>query len=139
MTGINHIEDKKFGKIVDDFRCFTPSLLIYDEEKIVKYKISGECCQCGLICKGFDMCYDVNFFIFNGTCHSEDPKDAVGSIKRKKKDFAKSLLTDADNFDIYFPENANPYDKLMIIGATLMLDYTYFEDGQGDNNRRYNH
>ena len=32
MTGINHEEDKKFGKIIDDWRCCNPSLLIYGEE-----------------------------------------------------------------------------------------------------------
>lgn len=135
MTGINHVEDKKFGKIVDDFRCCTPSLLVYDEEKRLKYNIAGECCQCGLVCQSCDMCYDVKFSIFNGNCPSEDPKDAVGSIIRKKKSLTKSLFTDSDNFDIYFPDNATPYDKLMLIGATLMLDYTYFED---DGNEKTN-
>lgn len=140
MTGINHEEDRKFGKIVDDWRCCDPSLIIYGENKEKRFIISGECCQCGLVCKGCEMCYEVKFFIYDGNCKEEDPKNAIGSIKRKKKDFVKAVFTDADSFDLYFPENATPYDKLMLIGATLMLDYTYFEDSSADNNRNsYNY
>ena len=68
---------------------------------------------------------DVKFFIFNANCSDEDPKNAVGSIvKKKKKDSVKAMFTDVDNFNIYFPDNASPYDKLMLIGASLMIDYT---------------
>jgi len=136
MTGINHEEDKKFGKIIDDWRCCNPSLLIYGENgNKLRYKITGECCQCGLVCTSCYMLYDVKFFIYEADCKEEDPLKSVGSIFRKKKDLAKGMFTDADNFDIYFPEKASGHEKLMIIGATLMLDYTYFENSNINNNR----
>ena len=56
MTGIIHTGKKKFGKIIDDFRCCDPSLIIYDEDDNLKFKISGWCCQCGLVCKGCAKC-----------------------------------------------------------------------------------
>jgi len=137
MTGINHQDDKKFGKIIDDWRCCDPSLMIYGEdEKNLRYKVSGGCCQAGLMCKGCEMCYEVKFYIYEANA-TENPKNAVGSIVKKKNKLLQGLFTDADNFDIYFPSNASAYEKLMIIGATLMLDYTYFEDNGNDKNRRH--
>jgi hypothetical protein len=135
MTGINHEDGSRFGKIIDDWRCCNPSLEVFTETNLKKYKISGECCQCGLMCA---FCADVTFYIYDAHCKEEIPSNALGSIVRKRKDPLKAILSDADNFDIYFPENANAYEKLMIIGATLMLDYTYFEEDEDMDRRKKN-
>lgn len=132
MMGYNHIDKKEFGKIIDDWRCCDLSLQVFDIDQRLKYKIAGGYCQCALMCKSYETCYDVSFYIYDRNCSDETPKNALGSIIRQKMSVTKSVLTDADNFEINFPENASPYDKLMIIGATLMLDYTYFEESPGD-------
>ena len=64
MRGINHFDETEFGKIVDDWRCCNPSLEIFSENKSKKYKITGTCCQCALICPVAAMCNDVKFFIY---------------------------------------------------------------------------
>ena len=129
MTGLDHEAEKPFWKIIDDWRCCDPSLMVYGEDtKRLKYKISGECCQAGIVCKSMKMCYEVKFCIFDANCKDEDPKNAVGSITRKIPNLAEALFTDADCFEVNLPENATVNEKLMIIGAVLMLDYTYFED-----------
>lgn len=132
MTGLNTMENIEFGKIVDDWSCCDMTLNVYDQEKRLKYKINGGCCQCALMCKRYETCYEVCYFIYPANSKSGDTENAVGKIIRQKKDVVKSILTDADNFEIFFPENAAAYDKLMLIGATLMLDYVYFEESPGD-------
>ena len=131
MNGINTMENKNFGKIVDDWRCCDMSLQVYDDSGNLKYKIVGGCCQCAMVCKRYETCYEVCYFIYEAKS-PEDEKNAVGKIVRQKKTIGKSIFTDADNFEINFPETATPYDKLMIIGATLMLDYMYFEESPSD-------
>ena len=133
MTAHNHNEDKQIGKVYDDFRCFDPSFQVSDEENKKKYKISGSCCQCGLLCKSYSPFYETKFFIYEADA-PEDPNNAVGSIVKKERECFKALFTDADEFDIYFPKNATAYDKLMLIGTTLMIDYSYFEEDNANQN-----
>lgn len=132
MTGINHETDKEIGKVIDDWRCCDPSFQIYNENNEKKYKVVGTCCQIGLMCKACP-CYETKFFIYNKD-DEEVPEKAVGSIVKKERDCIKSMVTDADQFDIFFPQGATVYDKLMIMGTALMIDYTYFEDERGNTN-----
>lgn len=127
MTGTNHKDGIDFGKVVDDWRCCDPSFQIFDQENKKKYKIAGSCCQCGLMCKTCSPFYETKFFIYDADAN-EDPSNAVGSIVRKSRECFKAMFTDADEFNVYFPKNATAYDKLMLIGTTLMIDYTYFEE-----------
>merc|ERR1711957_1065115 len=86
-----------------------------------------------LMCKRCETCYEVIFHIYLGNCRDEDPKNAVGKIIRQTKTVASSILTDCYSFEVFFPEiGCSAYDKLMIIGATIMLDYTYFEEAPSD-------
>lgn len=59
----------------------------------------------------------------------------VGTIKKKCQGI-QELVTDADTFILTFPDNASPEEKLMLIGAVLLLDYRYYEDNgcEDDNN-----
>lgn len=47
---------------------------------------------------------------------------------KKGKDCIKNTFGDADNFSLVFPDNATKEDKALLLAATLMLDYMYFED-----------
>ena len=53
-------------------------------------------------------------------------------IKKVKGDFIKEITTDADNYEVTFPPNASPEEKLLILGATMMIDYRYYEDTNED-------
>ena len=131
MFGINHVDEKQFGRIYDQWSFCNPSFQIYNQDNQLKYKISGDCCQCGLLFPNCS-CSETKFYIYEANA-DENPTNAVGTIVRKVKDCLKSLISDADQFDINFPKNANAYDKLMIIGNTLMIDYTYFEEENEDD------
>ena len=139
MTGFNHSENRKIGRVYEPWKCCDPNFEIYDEQDKLKYVASGECCQCGICCKSFGKCYETKFFLFDANNANRDPSVSVGSIIRKAPGIAKAMVSDADNFDVIFPNNASVFDKLMIIGATLMIDYAFFEDEGSDNNHHHNH
>ena len=46
-----------------------------------------------------------------------------------KKLFAgvQEFISDADNFELVFPETATPDEKFMLICCVLMIDYRYYE------------
>lgn len=131
MVGVNHIDNIQFGKVIEPCKCCDPAFDIYDENNNLKYVISGECCQCGLCCKSLGKFYETRFEIYS--VNDGNSGISKGSIVRKIPNLVNALFTDADNFDVNFPSNATEYDKLMIIGATLMIDYEYFEDNGGDD------
>jgi len=43
------------------------------------------------------------------------------------------MLGDADNFSVVFPKAANAEERSLIMAATIMLDYMYFEEKAGGN------
>ena len=137
MTGFNHSENRNIGRIYEPFRCCDPNFQIFDEKNVLKYLVAGDCCQCGILCKSCGKCYETMFYIFDANNSSRDPAQSIGSITRKNPGIAKAMFTDADNFDVVFPDNATPLDKLMIIGATLMIDYAFFEDEGGNENHHH--
>ena len=50
------------------------------------------------------------------------------------------VITDADSYQVSFPKNASPNDKLLLIALGLMIDYQYFETDASDNHDgRYHH
>ena len=45
--------------------------------------------------------------------------------------------TDADSYQVGFPQNSTPEDKLLLIGLGLMIDYQYFETSASDSGSGY--
>ena len=50
----------------------------------------------------------------------------------------QSAVGVADFYTITFPPEANPEDKVMLIGATIMIDYLYYEDKDDSDQRNRN-
>jgi len=71
-------------------------------------------------------CNDIVFEISNAT-----EGECVGTIIKKWSGFSREVFTDADNFQIIFPSNATVENKAILIGATFLIDFMYFEDTQG--------
>jgi hypothetical protein len=136
MVGMNHTEQRSIGKIYNPFTCFDPKFNVFNENNELKYIISGDCCQCGIICTCYGRCYETIFNIYDAKNSNTDPSQSLGKIIRRIPGAIKIFFSDADNYDIIFPPNATAYEKLMIIGTTLMIDYTFFEE-EPDNCRSY--
>jgi hypothetical protein len=132
--------NKRLGMIKHVCTFCDPEFEVYDENGTLKYIITADCCQCGLICNN-------NFFgklsevIFNILAPNNN--QVVGTIVKKSANFSE-VVTDADSYQINFPTSANPTDKLLIIALGLMIDYQFFEtkaSGEQNNrrNRRYHY
>lgn len=109
----------KFGKIRDPFCACTPEVDIYDRNDNLRYEISTECCQEGLCCgAACSKLNDIRFHIFqNG--------NRLGDICKLQAGYDE-FFTKADSYLVKFPPIATPEDRMMLIVATLLLDYQYF-------------
>jgi hypothetical protein len=105
------------GKI--KFRCTfcTRELSILDEHGTEIYRIVAPCCSFW------------TFYIQNTS------EQRVGEIKKKWSGFLKEMYTDADNFGVEFPKDATPKHKALLLAATFLIDFLYFEDNGNNNNR----
>lgn len=119
------------GKSVHIFTCCDPTFELYTAKGQLKYIVSADCCQCILLCPGMiGKTYQGEFDIIDAVSNQ-----AVGKIIKEPASFAE-MVTDADSYTVNFPINANAYDKLMLMGLTIMADYQYFETNANNNNKR---
>ena len=132
MSGRYVESNVELGKVVEPYTCCDPLINVYNKDGIVRYKISTDCCQCGYCCRN-SICgklSEITFNIYNG--NQSATGRGVGSIRRVVRG-AINLFSDADTYEVTFPVDASPEEKLMLIGATLMLDYQYFESNSDDS------
>jgi len=129
-----------FGSISEPWTCCDPLFVIKDMNKEPQFQIHADCCQCGLCCRNdvCGKCSDVLFPIYPASVTDFHPQNSIGMIKKVSGDLLKELLTDADNFEVLFPPNASPEEKLLMIGATLMIDYLFYEDTTKSQQNRDN-
>ena len=127
------------GRIKQPFSCCDPLFSIYDNTGTLKYSIHANCCQCGLVCRN-TFCGKLSGVIFNIYNSSNINSNPVGSIIKKVASGAE-LITSADSYQINFPPEASPNDKMLLIIAGLMVDYQFFEESasQNNNNSGYYH
>ncbi|KAM3138302.1 hypothetical protein pb186bvf_009578 [Paramecium bursaria] len=110
-------------------------LNILDEQRNIKFYISGECVQCGycarltLFPRCPEPCSKIYFNIYN--MH----KQIVGSIINVQmivyinrfNGCVQEYCSKADKFVINFPPGCTFYDKALIIMAMITIDYDIFE------------
>lgn len=135
MTGKYEENNQTFGKIVEPCTLCSPEFKIFNKDNTLKYTLNINCCQCGFQCRG-NYCgrmASCTFEIYNGNATSGS---VVGTVTRRCTG-VKNVVTDADTFIIKFPQDAQPEDKLMIIGAVLLIDYRYYEtNGQQEDKNK---
>ena len=124
-NGINRIK-KSIGSVIEQFSC-GPFLYVYGSNDEIRWKIYGEYCQCGFCCKetSFGKCYEVDFWIYDANSDMKINKP-VGNIHKVFKGLSE-LMTDSDAFILTFPKKATPIERLMLVGAVILIDYRYFE------------
>lgn len=136
MTGKISQNDLPLGRIYMPCTCCDPRFNLYNNKEQLRYKITADCCQCGFFCKaGCGRCGEVLFTIHNSNKTDCTIENKDGSIKKCNAGL-QELISDADNFEIVFPIDASPEEKFMLIGATLMLDYAFFEDNGSNNSNQ---
>ena len=124
-------EDIYLGKVHDPWHCCNLTMEIFDEDNNKNYYISGSCCQCGLYCHWpCGPCERVVFKIF------DMDNNEVGSIEKIWSSCVKELFSDADNFIANFPASSTWKQKALLLGATLMIDFRFFEKQKKNNNNQ---
>ena len=122
---------KVVGKAIHIWTCCDPTFECYDGKGHLKYLVSANCCQCILLCPGMiGKSYEGQFDILDPTSNQ-----AIGNIIKEPATFSE-MVTDADSYTVNFPPNANAYDKLLLMGLTILTDYQYFETNSCNNNNR---
>ena len=129
--------NQPLGRIKQPFTCCDPMFTTYDNTGVIRNTIHADCCQCGLICKN-NFCGKLSEVVFNVFGGSNVVTSPVGSII-KKVATAAELVTSADSYQVNFPPQATPTDKMLLIVAGLMIDYQFFEEtaSSNDNTRNY--
>jgi len=98
--------------------CSTPCIEIYDSFKNLRYKIVGESCQTG-ICGpiGIRIC-DVNYKIKRDNIE-------VGNLTKLGTGLGK-FFSKGDSYQLTFPFDSTPEEKMLLIIAGVLMDYLLF-------------
>lgn len=110
---------QSIGTIKANFNmCSTPNIEIYNSINCLRYKIVGECCQTG-ICGpiGVKLC-DINFKIMKDNFE-------VGKLTKLGSSLGK-FFSKGDSYQLIFPIDATPEEKMLLIIAGLLIDYLAF-------------
>ena len=119
------------GRIKQPFTCCDPEFLIHDNTGNIKYIVHGDFCQCGLCCAN-NFCGKLSEVIFNiSTLSNRD--SPCGAIIKKSAN-ASELVTSADSYQVIFPRDATPQEKMLLIVMGLMIDYQFFEEKASEKN-----
>jgi hypothetical protein len=125
------------GKVYEPCTCCDPMFHVMDTKDKVKWKVTADYCQCGICCRnGCGKCSEVLFPIHSGDKTDLSKESSEGYIKKLFTGI-QELVSDADSFELGFPNNATPEEKMMLIATVLMIDFRFYEDN-GNNQRRHN-
>ena len=125
--------NQPLGRIKQPFTCCDPIFSTYDNTGNKRYTIHADCCQCGLICAN-NFCGKLSEVIFH-IYNNDNLSHPCGSITKKSANIGE-LVTSADSYQITFPPDATPEDKMVLISAGLMIDYQFFEESATEGNNR---
>ena len=116
------------GKICDNWDCTQHSFSIFDDKDTEIYSVFGECCQCNW--------GTVTFDLWKGHKEVRLPQRLV----RTPKSFAHAAMgSDADNFDVGFPDGAPYNHRVLLMALALMVDIQLFETHAADQHRHGSH
>lgn len=120
------------GKIKHICTVCDPTFDVYNATTGLKYVVAADCCQCALWCSGFWAKTSRGVFeiLDAGT------KQRCGTITKEPANMAE-LVTDADSYNVIFPNNADANDKFLLMGLAILIDYSFFEtDANEDHEKR---
>ena len=122
ITGIFQNDNQFFGSVTQEYTCCDP-LFEIKNEKGVKYVITIDCDQCSFCCS----CCCSKFNKVECIISDGRNRKPVGKITKTPARNFVEIVGDADTYEIEFPPDATPHEKLSIIMAGLFIDYRYFE------------
>lgn len=125
---IQDAEGEPLGAITEDFWFCVPSFKVTTETGALQYNVQPPTC-CGGVC--------IDLF-YLGICSCQVPFNVylpgktgsgqeVGYVVKRWGGLVAELFTDADKFELRFPEGADPQSKSRLLGATFLLNQIFYE------------
>lgn len=105
------------GHILQTWHPFLPKFSIQDADRQTVLRVVGPCWTCGC---GTDTNFEVK---------TPDESRSVGRISKQWGGLLREALTDADDFGLQFPLDLDVKVKAVLLGATFLIDYMFFENG----------
>jgi len=113
-----------------------PSYKVFDQNDNYLYLVHAPTCCCGMCpnccaegnpCCGKGCC-KVPFWIFDpNQANTNGDAPHLGKILKRPKSLSVEVFTDAESFEVTFPENASMAAKGTLVGAALLFNSLYFE------------
>ena len=123
------------GRVICEFSCCEMIFSLFDKTNNFVYQIRGNLWQIGIYnrqqnnCAFCKSCQQAFLFIHD----VKNGMKRVGIVEKRGRGFME-LISDADNFSLLFPIYANGEERVLIMAACLLLDFSYFETKGGGNN-----
>ncbi|XP_077015246.1 phospholipid scramblase 2 [Tamandua tetradactyla] len=106
---------EKIGYVYQSFHPFFPKFKLKNENKEDLMKIRGPCMVSRCL-------MNVNFNIL-----SLDDEKVIGTISKQWTGYVTDMFTDANKFRIQFPFDLDVKMKALMLAASFLIDYMYFE------------
>nr|XP_058903251.1 phospholipid scramblase 3 isoform X3 [Kogia breviceps] len=107
------------GHVLQTWHPFLPKFSIQDADRQTVLRVVGPCWTCGC---GTDTNFEVKI---------PDESRSVGRISKQWGGLLREALTDADDFGLQFPLDLDVRVKAVLLGATFLIDYMFFEKRGG--------
>uniref|UniRef100_A0A9L0T2E9 Phospholipid scramblase n=1 Tax=Equus caballus TaxID=9796 RepID=A0A9L0T2E9_HORSE len=107
------------GHVLQTWHPFLPKFSIQDANRKTILRVVGPCWTCGC---GTDTNFEVK---------TPDESRSVGRISKQWGGLLREALTDADDFGLQFPLDLDVRVKAVLLGATFLIDYMFFEKRGG--------
>ncbi|XP_011159201.2 phospholipid scramblase 1 isoform X1 [Solenopsis invicta] len=101
------------GSVTQEWTCWRPKFYVRDASGEPVLMIKGPLLR---------FCVNVIFKV-----KSMDEKHRVGVIRKQWSGFAREMFTVSDKFGINFPRDLDAKMKAVLLGATVLIDFMYFE------------
>jgi len=126
------------GSTSETFYFFVPNFEIRDGQGNAKYNLHPPTCCAGVcidpcascVCSKPKTWCKVPINIYPLDADGKEGDRETGTIEKVWAGFTSELLTDADNFEVKFPQDANTDMKANILGAVFLMNQLFFESSQ---------
>ncbi|XP_078483076.1 phospholipid scramblase 1-like [Ciona intestinalis] len=113
------------GGVRQSQSCWYPMYQVIDANERPVFNIDGPCCPCSGPC-----CTSDNDFLVTT---ADGAATQVGKITREYAGLMKEAFTDATNFAVTFPMDLDVRMKAVLMGATLLIDFMYYETDKNND------
>jgi len=121
--------ENNIGSITQEWAAWSPKYTVKDQEGNVAFIIEGphECCYCSC---GEDIEFKV---------YTADGATEIGKVSKKWRGFfSEAIIIDGcDIFGINFPKDLDVTKKALLLGATFLIDYNFFERNSKGKRQRH--